>query len=427
MDIFLPNIIRSVVTAAMFAILLITLGEPKFGKQSLKLIVASIFVFDVLLSVFFYMNGSLTALAKIDILFFLAISVVFRPFFKDKTMQWVFNCITALNVFVAVMVLSYHYSRFLPFSAYANSLLRVILFGAIILLFRRVRPLYRQMTQQWPLFVFLVLVIMVNFGYYIVFTKDIVETLSVQYIPLLLLIVLATVVYITVFYSLGKISEEYKLKEEYSKMQDRQNVLHLSVTSMRQRLSLMDEIEKQSQITRHDRRHFNSTLLELLRGGNVQEVIRTLEQQLERPPQTAKIFCENIAVNAAVGFYYATAQTYDIEFITNLDIPEDLPIESVELAIVVSNLLENAVNACKNLSDSKKRTIRFTAIFTGQLLLEIENPYEGQIATDENGYPTSNRKGHGVGTKSVVAFAEKAADTLQYNTQNSLFQVRLII
>ena len=41
--------------------------------------------------------------------------------------------------------------------------------------------------------------------------------------------------------------------------------------------------------------------------------------------------------------------------------------------------------------------------------------------------PAASREGHGLGTKSVAAFAEKYGASVDYRLENGLFRVRLLI
>ncbi len=426
MELF-PDFLRSVVSGAMFALMLFTLGQPRYEKKLMNVAIAAILIADVATSVFFYQNLNITDLAKFDILFYLAVGIVAKPLFRDTAAQWMFNCITAMNAFAVVTVLSYYAAGFLPFPSYANSAVRLLLFSLLIVLFRRLRPLYRQAVERWQAFVIVVFALSLNIGYYFVTGANITETFDTHVVPLSFMILLAFGVYFCVFYSLHKSAAEYRLREENLNMQNRQDIMHLSMTSMQQHLRLMNEIAQQNNIITHDRRHFNNTLLELLRQNRYAEVVNILEQQPNLAPPIPRRYCENTAVNAAVTYYAGIAKASGVGLDISLDIPEKIKTDALELAIVISNLLENAVQACGKLSGTTDKTICFTAAYTGQLLLEIENPYAGNIRTDEQGHPVSESPGHGVGTRSVLAFAEKQGAQLLYSITSDMFRVRLIL
>ena len=132
-------------------------------------------------------------------------------------------------------------------------------------------------------------------------------------------------------------------------------------------------------------------------------------------------------VNAAVCYYATMASEKGISCDIKLNIPKKLSLDGLELAMVVSNLLENAIHGVESLTDENARKIQFTAIYTGQLLLEIENSYTGKIKTNEDGIPLSEKKGHGIGTQSIVSFAKKWNAELDYIISDKTFKVQMMI
>ena len=109
----------------------------------------------------------------------------------------------------------------------------------------------------------------------------------------------------------------------------------------------------------------------------------------------------------------------------NLDIPAEPGVASLELAMVTANLLENAIHACERQPDNEHRFINMTAVFTGRILMQVENSYTGKVVFDENCYPISEKEGHGIGTKSILAFVEKQNGVIEYTADNGRFRVRV--
>lgn len=95
--------------------------------------------------------------------------------------------------------------------------------------------------------------------------------------------------------------------------------------------------------------------------------------------------------------------------------------------MALSNLLENAIHGCGYLTAGINKYLRFDCRCVGRLALEISNPCAGNIRLDENGRPCSPREGHGVGTKSVLAFAVKYNAELFYRIEDGIFTVRMLV
>lgn len=428
MDQLFPDFLRGFVSVIMNVVLIFSLLQPKYSKKVTNLIMLGIFTLDLAGATICYVIGNLTLLAKLIIIAFTFICFAVRPFFQDTFIQWLFSYLTVLNINVIVMVLSFVGSRYLPYPQYAVTALRIVLFGMFILLLRRgMKSLYRQMVEHWAVFFYVAVSIFAAFAYFILGSDDIIGTLTEQTVPLLFITLIAFAAYTSVFHCLKILAKEYRLKEQNLRIQKDKELLQLSTETMEQRILLMDEAVRQMGIIQHDQRHLNAALLELLNQKDTDSAIMLIEQQTKVLPQKPMKYCENVAINAAVSYYDSLARRQGISCEIRLDIPSKLSAPDLSLAMVVSNLMENAIHSCKKLSPDKKRHIRFTALYTGQLILEMENPYEGEIPVDENGYPISKEEGHGRGTQSIRSFVESSDGELVYRIMDGIFKVRLMI
>ncbi len=216
-----------------------------------------------------------------------------------------------------------------------------------------------------------------------------------QAVPLLLVIFIGLASYAAIFLSLQSIcSRNSGLKEENRAGTGAADYLHLAA-DIYATAALLDGGGGGVQNSRaaHDRRHFNNMLLELLEQGNGAAAMALLKKQNQAMPKMSRIYCENPAVNAAVSHYAAMAEQVGIQTEIELDIPSDTEVDSLELSMAVSNLMENAIQACATLEDAP--FLRFTCRRIGRLLLEMENPCQDGTVLDESGYPVSGEEGHG--------------------------------
>ena len=404
----------------MLVTLLFSLARPKYSRIILGLTIFIIVVSDVGLNIFFYLRSDYTTVGKLDIVFFIIIGVAIKILFQETIMQWMFNCLTTMNVYAAVVVLTYYLADLFPYPCYAITVLRVLLFAAVILFFRRyLRPLYRQVAKNWSVYLFVVAGLFMNMAWYFMASDDVVQTLNSNIVPILLLVLLEILVYLTVFLSLRKTLYEAMLQEENLKIYSDRELT-------RQRLVLMDEAVRQMSITQHDRRHFNNTILSLLEQGEIKKATELIRKQSEVLPQKPQSYCENIPVNAAVSYYVELARQRGIRCEIRLDIPDKLPVDELSLAMVVSNLMENAINAVFKMPNHREGVVRFMAVNTGQFILEISNPYEDEVLLDQNGTPISTEKEHGQGTQSVADFVNKCGGQLVYDISGGIFKVRIM-
>lgn len=421
MESLFSDFLRALVSTVGNVVLMLSLLQPKYGKWVTRLAMLGILSADMGTALYCYLSGDLTLLAKIDTVLFAALCFAVKPLFKDTFMQWLFSYITIQNVSDTVIISSFVFCHHLPYPAYANVLARLVLFTLFYWLLRfKVRPLYRQMVEHWNVFFLVALSVYATFTYYVVASDDIVKTFIDEAVPLMLIIAIALTAYASVLHCLQILQKEYRLKQD-------KTLLELSGEAMKQRLFVMDESVRQMSIIQHDQRHFNAALLELIRNGEADKAAALIHQQTEMLPQKPTRYCDNIAVNAAVGYYAALAAQRGIRCDFRLDIPENPSCSELALSMVISNLLENAIHACEKLDPERERYLRASAIYTGQLILEVENPYSGEVLLSKDGYPVSKEEGHGRGSESVRTFVEETGGEIFYGTKNDIFNVRLLV
>ncbi|RFZ77386.1 GHKL domain-containing protein [Lacrimispora amygdalina] len=423
-----PDFFRAIVTDIMLILLLSVMATPKYKSKSVYVFATAIVLAaNIGVNYYFYRTENYTAVFYVDLVMLLVIGVALKPLFTDKVMQWCFNYITILNIYIAVVFLSYIWADVFPRPMYGNSYVRLILFSMIIVVFRKqVSKLYRTVLDYWHIYILPAVSLFACFLSYL-FGGDIRDRLSENYIPLMLLILLGLSVYISIIHSLKTITKQYAMREENQKMQAEREYLQLAAGNMSRRLELMEEVSAQNSRAAHDRRHFNNVLLELLEQEKIGEATALLQSQNQMTQKISRVYCENPAVNAAVCHYAALAEQAGISTETQLDIPRELTVDSLEFSMVVSNLLENAIQACGRITDGTRLYLRFTCKGVGRLLLEMENPCGSDTSLDGNGYPLAGQEDHGIGSKSVIAFAKKYDGELIYNIENGVFRVRLLV
>lgn len=423
-----PDLLRAVITDIMLILLLSTMATPKYKSKTLYILsTAIILVVNVSINYYFYLSENYTAVFYADFTMLMMIGIVLKPLFTDKIMQWCFSYITMLNIYEAVVFLSYIFSDIFPNPAYGNVFLRLILFLVIVVVFHKwVSKPYRSVLDYWYIYILPIVTLQACFLGYL-FGGNIEEMLVNNYIPLMLLVLLGLSIYVAIIHSLKTITKQYVMREANQKMQAEREYLQLAAGNMSQRLELMEEVSAQNSRAAHDRRHFNNVLLGLLEQEKTGEATALLQNQNQMTQKISRVYCENPAVNAAVCHYAALAEQAGISTEIELDIPRELTVDSLEFSMVVSNLLENAIQAHGRITDDTKLYLRFVCKSVGRLLLEMENPCGSDTALDENGYPFANQKDHGIGSKSVIAFAKKYDGELIYNIENGVFRVRLLV
>ena len=92
-------------------------------------------------------------------------------------------------------------------------------------------------------------------------------------------------------------------------------------------------------------RHQLNQISALAETGDLERLKSYLEKNISRIPDLGIHFCENCAADSVIGYYCALAKREGIPFCAKLDLPQTLPIDEINMCLVLSNLLENALEA----------------------------------------------------------------------------------
>ena len=192
-----------------------------------------------------------------------------------------------------------------------------------------------------------------------------------------------------------------------------------------------EEAYRQTRILRHDLKGRLVALRALLEAGQIEATKREIEKMLEENRLNRQGIAEtgNLALDALVNYKYAAAYADGIRMTCQLNVPAGLFVEGPDLCIILENLLGNALEAVRQLSDEKEKWISLTVqLVKGVLLIIVENPYSGELVMDSRGKLRSSKTGeHGIGLLSVERTAEKYAGEVSICHEEGIFQVSVML
>ena len=241
-------------------------------------------------------------------------------------------------------------------------------------------------------------------------------------IPIILFtFALAFVFYVIFYINFGNISQFFEMRR------NRELLAVQTDLYKKEYLALQDNIN-QSKIYRHDMKHHLNAVNAFLNDGNLQEAqeyICTLDGNLSR--LVTQTYCENYVVNVILSSYIHQAKQEGIEVACDLNIPENVTIDPIELGLIFANAMENAINACRQIKDRPQRTIIVACkMQKGQMYIRISNPVAGEVRF-EGEYPASGSEGHGIGTRSIAAIAQKYGGVFSFAVQDGIFKTTVTL
>ncbi len=201
----------------------------------------------------------------------------------------------------------------------------------------------------------------------------------------------------------------------------------LQLSALRSRMEAVKAAENVIRTERHDLRHRIQTAAELVSRGDKDAALNFLDTAQKRLDEQKEIrWCRPPVLDAVFSSYFDQAKNQGISVETNIALSDTLPVDEGELAIVLSNALENAIHANLSLPHNQ-RVIRCQMVGTPNIMLEISNPCNETITFDAQGLPVSHKEGHGLGVQSISAFCQKNGAVCQFELTDGWFRLRLVL
>ena len=242
-------------------------------------------------------------------------------------------------------------------------------------------------AQTWYVFwvlplVFILLNLFITPRYQITLrTGRVLQVYIVMSIALLFLMFMFNAIFLLMATSLNRNARLQQENQLLSMQQQRYESLKTAIEEARQ--------------ARHDMRHQLNQISALAEAGDLDNLKAYLAKTGSRIPDLDMNFCENRAADSVVGHYCALAKREGVPFCAKLDLPQVLPVDEIDLCLVLSNLLENA--------------------------------FDGEVNEKSGLFRSSKRKENGIGIQSVQHIAEKTGGASTFTHQNGVFSAKVML
>lgn len=189
---------------------------------------------------------------------------------------------------------------------------------------------------------------------------------------------------------------------------------------------------KETGSVRHDMSNHVLTMKALLAGHDyeaLEEYLAALSQTVsstQLPVNTGSRLLDAI-VGTKVSLARSAGIKTDMQF--NLG-GTDIPMAPVDLTSLVSNLLDNAVEACHRIPPGEEAPfIQFKMLRTdGQLLIAVRNAMDGVVRVSGGRYLTRKKgSGHGIGIRQIDSIVERYNGVVERQHSGHVFETLIRI
>lgn len=220
----------------------------------------------------------------------------------------------------------------------------------------------------------------------------------------------------------------------YSEIQKRMNaeqdylMMTMQIKQATSELSAFHELEQKTKIYRHDMRHHLLLIENYLTSGNSQMAIEYIKQiQSEIHAITPNRYCKNSVVNFILSSFQEKARAQKVTLSIKADLPEKLSFPDTQLCTLLSNSLENAIQAAAKITEDELKTVHIICrIHKNNLLICIENNYSEDVIM-KNGLPQSSQEGHGFGVKSIEMIVDQYHGIYSFSQNNGIFTLKIAL
>ncbi len=179
---------------------------------------------------------------------------------------------------------------------------------------------------------------------------------------------------------------------------------------------------------RHDYHNHIQAMKAYIAMGELKELeeyISKLELELDSVDSLVK--SGNIMMDAILNSKITIMMKHGIQVDFKAVLPEELKIKDIDMCVMVSNLLENAIESCMKIPEHKRFIRIYSEVFGSQFYMSIQNSAQEELDFNERNYISTKRGEHGLGMKRVEFLVHKYDGFLNLQNEPGIFASEITI
>ncbi len=257
--------------------------------------------------------------------------------------------------------------------------------------------------------------------------------------PLLVVVIPAvlTLSLLSILYGVKLFQDMVVLNQE----KQRRVIMEQQIKGLQNHVTEMERVYSGIRGMRHDIKNQMAVVMQLVEQIKNKEDISTewnrylleLNRSIDR--LELQFRTGNVVADAILNmkFHEAKSKMENIRIeVDNLIFPKDLKIESYDLAVILCNALDNAIEACEKMSFDKERFLCASSFQNGKMFfLKFENSFSGKIKIEKGAeFPTTGKKDkelHGIGFYNMKLSVQKYYGALDWEIEGEVFQLTVMM
>ncbi|MBZ9622103.1 GHKL domain-containing protein [Clostridium sp. FP2] len=171
------------------------------------------------------------------------------------------------------------------------------------------------------------------------------------------------------------------------------------------------------------------TLAKMENTVEINKYLDALGQTIDK--LDCKIKTGNAVSDAIINEKYNIAKVEGIDFVSDFIIPKELLLDPVDLCIILSNTLDNAIEACMRIQDESicRKISVISYLRDLYLIIEVSNSTIGKLQYKENIIVTQkhDKANHGIGISNIKMIVNKYNGILDIVEEKNKFILNLML
>lgn len=232
---------------------------------------------------------------------------------------------------------------------------------------------------------------------------------------------------IAVLLYLGELSALYFWQNymTYRRQSEIYYVEKVEKEAIQRRLSEMESYYDQVRKVRHEMANHMTNIRGLANTGNTEEIrkyITELDEQIR--PTKMRYATGNPITDVVINDQYRKADEKGISFSIAFAFDEMWGIPAMDLSVVLSNLLNNAIEAADEVQDDRRYVSLRTLDKDGVIMIRCQNGYDNDSKKSKD---SNYDMWHGIGLKNVSDIANRFDGTVNIKRENDMFSIAVLM
>ncbi len=178
---------------------------------------------------------------------------------------------------------------------------------------------------------------------------------------------------------------------------------------------------------RHDQKNFIIGLLSQIQNKDYDEMVKQLNAQLqELQAGSGQNICGNSVIDTIINYKISEAKKKNIKIDFHYKGLHNIQISGIDLAILLGNALDNAIEATEKIEETEKRTVELYIYLKGnQLVVIIENNVIQNVDVDH--LQTEKTGNHGYGVVNMKSVVNKYTGSLSFFCEDKVFKTVIVL